>query len=59
MGIKALASLCRKLIAHGLAPDTKPAVVENGAYAHQRVVIGTLATLPERGPRTSCPAPPW
>jgi uroporphyrin-III C-methyltransferase / precorrin-2 dehydrogenase / sirohydrochlorin ferrochelatase len=58
MGIKALPSLCRQLIAHGLAPTTKAAVVENGTYEHQRVIAGTLATLPGRVPehRLSGPA---
>jgi uroporphyrin-III C-methyltransferase / precorrin-2 dehydrogenase / sirohydrochlorin ferrochelatase len=46
MGIKALASLCRGLIAHGLASTTPAAVVENGTYPHQQVVSGTLANLP-------------
>jgi uroporphyrin-III C-methyltransferase / precorrin-2 dehydrogenase / sirohydrochlorin ferrochelatase len=46
MGLKALDSLCRRLIGHGLAPTTPAAVVENGTFAHQRVVRGTLATLP-------------
>jgi uroporphyrin-III C-methyltransferase/precorrin-2 dehydrogenase/sirohydrochlorin ferrochelatase len=50
MGIKALASLCAQLIAHGLAPTTRAAVIENGACAQQRVVSATLATLPERVP---------
>ncbi len=48
MGLKALAGLCRQLIAHGLAPDTRAAVVENGTHAHQRVVTATLEDLPER-----------
>jgi uroporphyrin-III C-methyltransferase/precorrin-2 dehydrogenase/sirohydrochlorin ferrochelatase len=48
MGLKALASLCRQLIAHGLAPSTRAAVIENGSYAHQRVVTATLEDLPER-----------
>jgi uroporphyrin-III C-methyltransferase / precorrin-2 dehydrogenase / sirohydrochlorin ferrochelatase len=50
MGIRALPSLCGQLIAHGLAPTTKAAVIENGTYAHQRVVTGTLATLADRAP---------
>jgi uroporphyrin-III C-methyltransferase/precorrin-2 dehydrogenase/sirohydrochlorin ferrochelatase len=50
MGIRALDSLCRQLIAHGLAPTTQAAVIENGTYAYQRVVTGTLATLPDRAP---------
>jgi uroporphyrin-III C-methyltransferase / precorrin-2 dehydrogenase / sirohydrochlorin ferrochelatase len=57
MGIKALGSLCRQLIAHGLAPTTKAAVVENGTYEHQRVIAGTLATLPGRVPEHQLSGP--
>jgi uroporphyrin-III C-methyltransferase / precorrin-2 dehydrogenase / sirohydrochlorin ferrochelatase len=57
MGIKALPSLCRQLIAHGLAPTTKAAVVENGTYEHQRVIAGTLATLPGRVPEHQLSGP--
>jgi uroporphyrin-III C-methyltransferase/precorrin-2 dehydrogenase/sirohydrochlorin ferrochelatase len=57
MGIKALGSLCWQLIAHGLAPTTKAAVVENGTYEHQRVIAGTLATLPGRVPEHQLSGP--
>jgi uroporphyrin-III C-methyltransferase/precorrin-2 dehydrogenase/sirohydrochlorin ferrochelatase len=50
MGIKALAGLCRNLIAHGLPAATPAALIENGTYDHQRVVTGTLASLPELAP---------
>jgi uroporphyrin-III C-methyltransferase / precorrin-2 dehydrogenase / sirohydrochlorin ferrochelatase len=50
MGIKALGGLCRKLIDHGLPATTPAALIENGTYDHQRVVPGTLATLPGRAP---------
>jgi uroporphyrin-III C-methyltransferase/precorrin-2 dehydrogenase/sirohydrochlorin ferrochelatase len=50
MGIKALGSLCRRLIEHGLPATTPAALIENGTYEHQRVVRATLATLPERAP---------
>jgi uroporphyrin-III C-methyltransferase / precorrin-2 dehydrogenase / sirohydrochlorin ferrochelatase len=46
MGIKALTSLCRQLIDHGLATATPAAIVENGTYPHQQIVLGTLETLP-------------
>ena len=45
MGIKALESLCRRLIAHGLAPGTPAAIIENGTLPHQQVVHGTLENL--------------
>jgi len=50
MGIKALASLCRRLIEHGRPATTPAALIENGTYEHQRVVTGTLATLPALAP---------
>jgi uroporphyrin-III C-methyltransferase/precorrin-2 dehydrogenase/sirohydrochlorin ferrochelatase len=50
MGIRALPSLCAQLIAHGLPPTTRAAVIENGACVQQRVVSATLATLPEQVP---------
>jgi uroporphyrin-III C-methyltransferase/precorrin-2 dehydrogenase/sirohydrochlorin ferrochelatase len=39
--------LREKLIAHGRAAATPVALVENGSRANQRVIVGTLAELPE------------
>lgn len=47
MGIGALPEICRQLTAHGLAATTPAAVVQNATLAQQRVVCGTLASLPE------------
>ena len=48
MGLVGLPLICRELIAHGL-PDTTPAaIVSQGTLAEQRVLDGTLATLPAR-----------
>jgi uroporphyrin-III C-methyltransferase/precorrin-2 dehydrogenase/sirohydrochlorin ferrochelatase len=48
MGVAALESLQEQLLAHGRAPSTPFALVENGTRANQRVVTGTLGNLPER-----------
>jgi len=48
MGLYALPRLCRELIAHGLAPGTPAAIVQHGTLDTQRVLTGTLDTLPLR-----------
>lgn len=47
MGVGMLQAHCAALIAHGRGADTPAALVENGTRANQRVVTGTLTTLPE------------
>ena len=46
MGLTGLPRICSQLIAHGLPPDWPIAVVEQGTLLDQRVVSGTLASLP-------------
>jgi uroporphyrin-III C-methyltransferase/precorrin-2 dehydrogenase/sirohydrochlorin ferrochelatase len=46
MGLLGLSQLCRQLVAHGLPRSTAAAVVQQGTTQAQRVVTGTLATLP-------------
>jgi uroporphyrin-III C-methyltransferase/precorrin-2 dehydrogenase/sirohydrochlorin ferrochelatase len=48
MGVGELATLRDRLVAHGRAPTTPFALIENGSRPGQRVVTGTLAELPER-----------
>lgn len=48
MGLGALAEICRQLVAHGLAESTPAAVVQNATLPEQRVVSGSLSTLPNR-----------
>lgn len=45
MGLAGLATICERLIAHGLPPDWPAALVEQGTLVDQRVVSATLATL--------------
>lgn len=47
MGVGMLQSHCEAMIHHGRGADTPAALVENGTLPSQRVVTGTLATLPE------------
>jgi uroporphyrin-III C-methyltransferase/precorrin-2 dehydrogenase/sirohydrochlorin ferrochelatase len=46
MGLAGLPVICRELVAHGLPADWPAAVVEQGTLLDQRVVTGTLASLP-------------
>lgn len=46
MGLGTLPTICRQLVAHGLPADTPAAVVEQATLPGQRVVAGTLLTLP-------------
>jgi uroporphyrin-III C-methyltransferase/precorrin-2 dehydrogenase/sirohydrochlorin ferrochelatase len=45
MGVAQLQSLRENLLAHGRAPDTPFALIENGSRANQRVVTGALTDL--------------
>jgi uroporphyrin-III C-methyltransferase/precorrin-2 dehydrogenase/sirohydrochlorin ferrochelatase len=47
MGLHGLETLCAKLIEHGLPSSTPIAIVQQGTTQNQRVVTGTLATLPK------------
>ncbi|MCC6608056.1 MAG: uroporphyrinogen-III C-methyltransferase [Burkholderiales bacterium] len=47
MGLGMLPEISRRLIAHGRGADTPAAIVERATTAAQRVVAGTLATLPD------------
>jgi uroporphyrin-III C-methyltransferase/precorrin-2 dehydrogenase/sirohydrochlorin ferrochelatase len=46
MGLHSLVMLCAELIKHGLPGPTPIAIVQQGTTQNQRVVTGTLATLP-------------
>ena len=46
MGLKGLPLLCDALIKHGLDATTPAAIIQQGTLPTQRVVTGTLSTLP-------------
>jgi len=46
MGLHGLEMLCAELVAHGLTGSTPVAIVQQGTTQNQRVITGTLATLP-------------
>lgn len=47
MGLLGLPVLCRQLIVHGLPDATPAAIVQQGTTERQKVVTGTLLTLPD------------
>lgn len=50
MGVERVGTIARQLIAHGLAPDTPAAIVQDGTRDGQRVLATGLAALAERAP---------
>ncbi|MGE0876785.1 MAG: uroporphyrinogen-III C-methyltransferase [Burkholderiales bacterium] len=48
MGVGALKSICDGLVAHGLPPGLPAAIVERATLPAQRVIEGTLASLPAK-----------
>ncbi|MDZ7656581.1 MAG: siroheme synthase CysG [Sulfurimicrobium sp.] len=47
MGLLGLPVLCQQLVAHGLTSDTPAAIVQQGTTPSQKVVTGTLGSLPQ------------
>ena len=57
MGLHGLDTLCARLIEHGLPGTTPIAIVQQGTTPNQRVITGTLATLPGIAEREQPQAP--
>jgi uroporphyrin-III C-methyltransferase / precorrin-2 dehydrogenase / sirohydrochlorin ferrochelatase len=57
MGLGALAEICGKFISHGVRPETPVAVVQQGTTQEQRVVTGTLESLPAIAARSNLKSP--
>jgi uroporphyrin-III C-methyltransferase/precorrin-2 dehydrogenase/sirohydrochlorin ferrochelatase len=57
MGLHGLDTLCAKLIEHGMPDSTLIAIVQQGTTPNQRVITGTLATLPGIAEREQPQAP--
>ncbi|MGR9013649.1 MAG: siroheme synthase CysG [Gammaproteobacteria bacterium] len=48
MGLVGLEKICQSLIAHGSSEDLPIAIVQQGTTTNQRVITGTLSTLPSK-----------
>jgi uroporphyrin-III C-methyltransferase/precorrin-2 dehydrogenase/sirohydrochlorin ferrochelatase len=57
MGLLGLEALCQALMEHGQSADTPAALVEHGTLASQRVLVGTVATLPQQVAQMDVHAP--
>jgi uroporphyrin-III C-methyltransferase/precorrin-2 dehydrogenase/sirohydrochlorin ferrochelatase len=57
MGLAALPEICRQLMRHGLPPETAAAVVQHATTQKQRVVSGSLETLPHLAKAAGMQAP--
>ena len=56
MGLHNLPGIVAQLIAHGRAPDTAVAVIEQGTTARQTTVVGTLADIVDKSASLKAPA---
>jgi len=57
MGLTSLGTITQGFIDHGADPATPAAIIENGTRAKQRVVTGTLASLPDKSTAASIKSP--
>lgn len=57
MGLTSLATILRGFLDHGADPATPAAIIENGTRTGQRVVTGTLETLPDKSAAAGVESP--
>lgn len=57
MGVGGLGEICNQLMAHGQPAQTPAAVVQYGTSRRQRVLTGTLETLPDKVTRAGITSP--
>lgn len=57
MGFKTLPLISRQLQTHGMPTDMPAAIVENGTRPEQRVVSGTITTLPQQAEEAGIDTP--
>lgn len=57
MGVLALTNLCPALVAHGMDPETPAALIERGTRPEQRVLTGTVTSLPTIARRHTVTSP--
>ena len=57
MGLVGLDAICTQLIAHGRAPETPIALIQQGTTRHQRVITGTLMDMPAKVANAGVKAP--
>jgi len=56
MGLHNLPAIVAKLVAHGRAPETPAAVIQQGTTEQQKTVVGTLADIVEKSAALKAPA---
>ena len=57
MGLLGLPVLCQQLIAHGCPASTSAAIIQQGTMQTQKIVTGSLATLPDLAAAAQLTAP--
>jgi uroporphyrin-III C-methyltransferase/precorrin-2 dehydrogenase/sirohydrochlorin ferrochelatase len=57
MGLTSLGTIAQGFLNHGADPTTPAAIIENGTRADQRVITGTLETLPDKSVAANIKSP--